>query len=157
MPHEDPRTSVERLIERRQEDPTRRGGRISGHALTSQRTVEAYLKAGVKPRWMERVIEIDRGIAAARRRLQRTYGALQAEHAEDPARFAAAWRDVAETSRFDELNELIRQHNDWYPIERDLPMDPRTRDYVLLSGRSYRRPVLGPEWVLEQFPIPPAA
>ncbi|MEY2534992.1 MAG: hypothetical protein QOF29_2902, partial [bacterium] len=25
-------------------------------------------------------------------------------------------------------------------------------DYVPVGGRSYRRPVLGPEWVLEQFP-----
>ena len=40
------------------------------------------------------------------------------------ARFAAR-------CRFDELNELIGQHNEWYPIERDLPMDLRTRDYVL--------------------------
>ena len=31
-------------------------------------------------------------------------------------------------------------------------MDIRTRDYVKVQGRSYRRPVLGPEWVLEQFP-----
>ncbi len=37
-------------------------------------------------------------------------------------------------------------------MERQLPMDPRTRDYVRLGGRSYRRPVLGPEWVLEHFP-----
>jgi hypothetical protein len=157
MPHDDARTSVERLIERRQEDPTRRAGRISGRALSSRRTVEAYLKAGVKPRWMERVMEIDGGIAAARRRLERAYRALQAEHAGDPASFAPAWRAVAESSRFDELNELIRQHNEWYPIERDLPMDPRTRDYVLLSGRSYRRPELTPEWVLAEFPLPPSA
>jgi hypothetical protein len=31
-------------------------------------------------------------------------------------------------------------------------MDIRTRDYVLINGRSYRRPMLGPEWVLEHFP-----
>jgi hypothetical protein len=31
-------------------------------------------------------------------------------------------------------------------------MDPRTRDYVKVNGRSYRRPELGPAWVLEQFP-----
>jgi hypothetical protein len=31
-------------------------------------------------------------------------------------------------------------------------MDLRTRDYVKVNGRSYRRPELGPEWVLEQFP-----
>src|SRR4051795_5013787 len=34
-------------------------------------------------------------------------------------------------------------------------MAPRTRDYVLLRGRSYRRPELGPEWVLERFPARP--
>ena len=47
---------------------------------------------------------------------------------------------------------LIEQHNDWYPIERQLPMDPRTGDYVRFAGRSYRRPILGPHWILEHFP-----
>jgi len=50
---------------------------------------------------------------------------------------------------------LIAQHNDWYPVERDLPLNPRTGDYVCVGGRSYRRPVLGAEWVLEHFPAPP--
>ena len=50
---------------------------------------------------------------------------------------------------------LIAQHNDWYPVERDLPLNPRTGDYVRVGGRSYRRPVLGAEWVLEHFPAPP--
>jgi hypothetical protein len=66
-------------------------------------------------------------------------------------------RALAESLRFDDLNDLIRQHNDWYPIERDLPMNPRTGDYVLIHGRSYRRPELGPAWVLEQFPAALAA
>ena len=47
---------------------------------------------------------------------------------------------------------LVEQHNDWYPIERQLPMDPRTGDYVRFAGRSYRRPILGPDWILEHFP-----
>jgi len=34
-------------------------------------------------------------------------------------------------------------------------MNPRTGDYVPVGGRSYRRPVLGPDWVLEQFPATP--
>ena len=48
--------------------------------------------------------------------------------------------------------ELIRQHNEWYPIERDLPMDFRTRDYVPVNGRSFRREPLGAGWILEHFP-----
>ena len=50
------------------------------------------------------------------------------------------------------FNERIRQHNEWFPIERQLPMDPRTRDYVLIHGRSYRREPLGADWVLSEFP-----
>jgi hypothetical protein len=33
-------------------------------------------------------------------------------------------------------------------------MDPRTRDYVPIHGRSYRKVPLGPDWVLEHFPPP---
>jgi hypothetical protein len=114
-------------------------------------TVEAYLKAGIRPRWMERIIEVDGGIARERRRLERAWRRLRDEC--DPDEFPARWRARVHTWRYDpELNELIRQHNEWYPIERDLPMDIRTRDYVRVGGRSHRRPLLGPEWALEQFP-----
>ena len=50
------------------------------------------------------------------------------------------------------LNELIGQHNDWFPIERQLPIDIRTRDYRLINGRSYRRPVLDAGWAAGEFP-----
>jgi hypothetical protein len=116
--------------------------------------VEAYLKAGVRPRWMERVSEIDHSIAFHRRDYARRYRRLREHYGDDDAAFAAHWREIAAAARFDELNELIAVHNEWYPIERDLPMDIRTRDYVLINGRSYRRPLLGPEWVLEHFPPP---
>jgi hypothetical protein len=31
-------------------------------------------------------------------------------------------------------------------------MNPRTKDYVLVNGHSYRREELGPDWILERFP-----
>ena len=31
-------------------------------------------------------------------------------------------------------------------------MDPRTKDYVKVGGRSYRRDPLDAEWILAQFP-----
>jgi len=152
------RSPVERVLERTLVDDSGLGRPLSRRAATTQRTVEAYLKTGVRPRWMERVVEIDQGIAAERRRLERAYRALQQECGRDRALFARLWRDVARGWRFDPaLNGLIEQHNEWYPVERRLPMNPRTGDYVPVGGRSYRRPVLGPEWVLEQFPASPAA
>ena len=144
--------SAERLIRSDLDRESGIGRPLSSLARSTRRSVEAYLKAGVRPRWMERVSEIDHAIAAHQRRLARRYRELRQECGADRAAFAARWREVASEARYDELNELIRQHNEWYPIERDLPMDLRTRDYVLINGRSYRRPLLGPDWVLEQFP-----
>jgi hypothetical protein len=146
------RSAAERLV-RQDLGPEEGVGRpISERARHTQRSVESYLAAGVRPRWMERLMEIDRGVAGERRRLADAYRELRRECGADRARFARQWRAAAARWRFDELNELIGQHNDWYPIERDLPMDPRTRDYVRIGGRSYRRRELGADWVLEQFP-----
>ncbi|HWK25245.1 MAG TPA: hypothetical protein VNS09_01705 [Solirubrobacter sp.] len=146
------RSAAERLVRKDLDETTGLGKPISSRARTSQRSVEAYLKAGVRPRWMERIAEIDAAIAAQQRRLARAHRRLQEECGADRAQFAERWRAFAARCRFDELNELIEQHNEWYPIERDLPMDLRTRDYVLINGRSYRRAPLTPDWVLERFP-----
>jgi hypothetical protein len=67
---------------------------------------------------------------------------------------AAAWEALAGRWDFGEVNELIDRHNRWYPAESRLPMDPRTGDYALVNGRSYRRRPLDASWVLERFPSP---
>jgi hypothetical protein len=70
------------------------------------------------------------------------------EHRRDPA----TWRRVVERWDFGELNELIEKHNRWYPIEARLAMDPKTRDYVKVGGRPYRREPVTAAWVLARFP-----
>jgi hypothetical protein len=149
------RSPVERIVARDLDEQSGMGRPLSSRAAQTQRSIEAYLKAGVRPRWMERVGDIDAGIARERRRLASVYRALQGECDGDPELFAARWRACARGWDFGELCELIEQHNDWYPIERDLPLNPRTGDYVRVGGRSYRRPVLNAAWVLEQFPERP--
>jgi len=146
------RSAAERLVKKDLDAATGLGKPISSRARLSQRTVESYLKAGVKPRWMERISEIDSAIAHQKRRFARAHRALREQSAGDEATFARRWTEFAERARFDELNALIQQHNDWYPIERDLPMDLRTRDYVLVGGKDYRREPLSAEWVLQRFP-----
>lgn len=116
-----------------------------------ERSAEAYVSAGAPPRWMERVLEVDRGIALEHERLAREHAELRAATGDDPAAFAERWRAHAERRRFDDLNELVRQHNAWYPIERNLPVDPLTGEYVEF-GRSFRRPELDAAWILERFP-----
>jgi hypothetical protein len=70
------------------------------------------------------------------------------EHRGDPE----GWRRRAERWDFTGLNELIERHNRYYPIEARLPMDPRTRDFVKVGGRSYRREMLDVTWILTRFP-----
>ena len=145
-------TPTERVLRKSRIDGEGEGKPFSERVRHHRRTLEAYFKAGSIPRWMERVSEVDQGIANERRRFAERYAALKGEYGHDREAFARRWGAIAEAARFDELNELIRQHNDWYPIERDLPMDMRTRDYVKVNGKSYRRPELGAAWVLEHFP-----
>jgi hypothetical protein len=147
----DTQDEVDRFLKRRLEDAEGVGKPLSRRSTQRRRSVEDYLRAGAPPRWMERLGQVDHGIARERRRLARAHRVLREELGPGPE-FAARWREVARSWDFAELNELIRQHNDWYPIERNLPVNPRTRDYVLVGGQPYRRPVLGPAWVLEQFP-----
>src|SRR5207253_1486938 len=38
------------------------------------------------------------------------------------------------------------------PAKSQLPMDPRTRDFVKVNGRSYEREPLDERWILSRFP-----
>jgi hypothetical protein len=148
------RTSVERLVARDVDETTGKGRPLSERARQSARSVEAYLQGGVRPRWMERAVDVDGGIARERRLLERAYEDLRTACLREGVDFVERWRALAEAWPFpSDLVELIDQHNEWYPIERDLPLNPRTGDYVRVGGRSYRRPELGPAWILEQFPV----
>jgi hypothetical protein len=94
--------------------------------------------------YMRRLRQIEQETAEHLERLEEAY----AERRADPA----AWRRVAERWDFGEVNELIEKHNRWYPIEARLAMDPRSRDFVKIGGRSYRREPLDAAWVLVRFP-----
>jgi hypothetical protein len=143
---------IENRLRRSLEDDTTVGKPLSRRARQTKRTVEAYLRAGGVPRYMERQRDIDAELSIHTFRLARAYRALQASARGDADAFARRWSERAQAWRFDRVNELIRQHNQWYPVETGLPMDPRTGDYVRRNGRSYQRAEVGPEWVLERFP-----
>jgi hypothetical protein len=126
-------------------------------------TIESYLRANSAPRYMRRLRDIEAEYRNQLRRLAAAYEELREVAGDDRSLFAQRWRRQAERWRFERLNELVRAHNAWYPIEANLPMDPRTGDYRPIRGASYRRIELGPEFVLEHFkprpdgadPVPP--
>ncbi len=150
-------TPAERYLRERAGELPGVGQPLTERARLAQRSVESYLTgANNPPRWMERVAEIDRRTRRERRLLAAERRALRAQHGRDATGFAAAWRTFAaergRSREHRELNELIRAHNEWYPVERNLPVDPRTGEWVSVAGRSFLRPLVGPEWVLREFP-----
>ena len=145
---------AERHIARSRIDD-RPAGPLTEQQLYTQRSVESYLRGAVMPRYMTRLREIHKLTERHREALAEERDALAAEHAGDPAAFADGWRERVGRWSFDAVNDLIRRHNEWYPVERQLPFDLRTRDYVLIAGRPYRRDELDADWALRQFPAEP--
>jgi hypothetical protein len=101
--------------------------------------------------WMRRLRAIEDAVEQHERQLGEAWRTL-AEEVEEPAAFAAAWRELAGTWSFAEVNELIERHNRNFPAEARLAMDPRTRDFVRINGRPYVREPLDVRWILDRFP-----
>lgn len=101
--------------------------------------------------WMGRLRAIEDAVEQHERRLGVAWRTLAGE-TEDNPEFAAAWRELADTWSFAEVNELIERHNRNFPAEARLAMDPRTRDFVRINGRSYLRQPLDADWILERYP-----
>jgi hypothetical protein len=125
---------------------------LSRRARQTQRSLESYVAAAVLPRYIERLREIADELAVQTFRLERAHRVLRTACGSDDALFERRWRAMAERWRLDHVNELIRQHNEYYPAESGLPLDPRTGDYVQIRGRSYMREPVGADWILERFP-----
>jgi hypothetical protein len=105
----------------------------------------SYLASLGGPRpYMTRLREIAARVERHERELEERWHELGGD--------ADAWRAHAERVDFADVNELIEEHNRWYPVEARLPMDPRTGDYVLVNGERYSRRPLDAAWVLRRFP-----
>ena len=131
--------------------------RLRRRVLAEPESVESYLRGNSPPRYMQRLRQIETEFGTQCRRLLAAYEALLEAHGGDAETFARRWQSRARSWRFDRLNDLVREHNAWYPIEANLPMDPRTRNFIPVRGGSYRRVELGAEWVLEHLPPRPTA
>ena len=101
---------------------------------------------------MLRLRQLEDECARHERELHAAWRALAAECAGQPDTFAARWRDVVGRWSFRRVNELIDDHNRWYPAEARLPMNPRTGDFIPVGGRPYRRSRLDAAWALRRFP-----
>ena len=109
--------------------------------------------ASFRPAYVGRLQEIRRLQEAHRACLARAYARLEARLGHDRDALLREWRAVAGSWSFARVNRLIAEHNERYPVERNLPFDPAAGDYAPIGGRPYRRPLLDAQWVLDRFPV----
>lgn len=147
-----------RALERDLEFNTLKGKPLRQRLRNATPAADSYVVSlgGPLP-YMQRLRAIEDETTEHERRLEETWVGLAAERGADGARFAESWRSVAARWSFHAVNEIIRKHNRYFPIETRLPMDPRTGDFVLVGGEPYRLQPLDAAWVLERFPADLAA
>jgi hypothetical protein len=102
--------------------------------------------------WMRRLREIEVRIGDHEERLAAAHQLLRDEYGDDDVGFRRAWEDAASSWSFRDVNELIERHNRNFPAEAQLPMNPRTGDFVPVNGRPYTRRPLDARWILARFP-----
>lgn len=142
-----------RLLERDLEGSPLLGRPLPRRMRNFRPAVDTYVVSlGGPPAYMRRLKAIELETEEHERRLREAWRSLAVECAGDREGFARRWRETAEGWSFDAVNDLIDRHNRWYPAEARLAMDPRSRDFVPVGGRPYRRRPLDAAWVLDRFP-----
>ena len=130
-----------------------RGRRVEPRRNFFRPSPESYVTSlgGPLP-YMIRLREIAEETQAHEQALERAWRELSEACAGDEGAFARRWRGIARRWNFTAVNDLIARHNRYYPAEARLPMDPRTRDFALVNGEPYCKPLLDAEWILARFP-----
>jgi hypothetical protein len=128
---------------------------LSEHIPSSLISLQDRVRAlaiGGAPAWSRRLKRIHDLTVAATADLQADWNTMARAARGDRSRFAAAWRQRAESFSFAQINELVDRHNRYFPAEANLPMDVKTLDYVTFAGGDYRRQRLDSAWILARFP-----
>ena len=114
--------------------------------------IAAYVAASLGlPRWAERLQELEGEEHQLLSRLRRAWIEL-ADATPDDGAFARAWLARVQATRFDEINALVDQHNEFYPVERRLPWELRLGDFRAPWGMEWRRTRRDAVWLLEALP-----
>src|SRR6059058_6007820 len=92
------RSPVERHVKRAMIDEESGYGKpLSRRQRQTRRTLESYLRAGVVPRYMQRLREIEQERRRQTSWLERAYRQLRERCGDDVEAFERRWRDTAAT------------------------------------------------------------
>ncbi len=106
-------------------------------------TAEDGLRAAMGiPYWIRRRKRLEHHMEELERRIESTWRRTSPRQ----------WTVVAASWDLSDINREIQDFNTFYPVERNLAMDPRTREFIEL-GRPWK-PIarLDSAWILTRFP-----
>ncbi|MFO8057261.1 MAG: hypothetical protein R6V10_08210 [bacterium] len=84
--------------------------------------------------------------------LERKWKMVADNYQHDPDKFNTLWRVIVETLDLEHINQLIKEHNRYYPIEANLREDPDTGRLMMGNTPWKPKKKITPERLLEKFP-----
>ena len=84
--------------------------------------------------------------------LARQYRQVAESCRQHPAKFKKIWTAIVETIDLSDLNQLVNEHNTFYPIEANLQADPETGQIMMGATPWKPKKKLSAEGLLARFP-----
>ncbi len=149
-PREQRRTE---LVARDLEGSPLKGRRLRRRLRNFRPALDRYVTSlgGPLP-YMQRLRAIEEKTEQRLMALDEAWREAAEQCAGDADAFARRWQERVRVYDFGEINDLIERHNRFFPAEARLPMDVKRRDFVLIGGEPYSKPLLDAAWALERFP-----
>ena len=122
--------------------------------LTEIEEIERHIHAD-KRAWRDHPATSTQGMelqTLLRRLTDRIEQILLAERETDGERFERVWKAMVETLELDRLNDLIKEHNTFYPIEANLKEHPDTGKLMIGNTPWKPKKKLTSEYLLDKYP-----
>ena len=80
------------------------------------------------------------------------YSKMMKQFSNSPEVFAQKWKESVESVELDTINDLIERHNNYYPVEANLTIDPKSEALMFGSAPWEPRKKVTKESLLQRFP-----
>jgi len=135
------------------DDNPYKGKPIYIHSPSFKIGLDEYIKAmDGAPAWVMRLKRIEDWMDQTSAKAHEEWVETALENVDNAGNFRREWMRYVENFDFSRVNKWICDHNEYFPIEANLPYDIRTGK-ILYGGRPFKKKqFLGPDWLLNQFP-----
>ena len=130
-----------------------KGKPIYIHSPSFKIGLDEYIKAmDGPPAWVMRLKRIEDWMDQTSTKVREEWFETALENAGNTGYFRREWIHYVENFDFSRVNKWISDHNEYFPIEANLPYDIRTGKIFYCGKPFTKKDFLGQTWLLDQFP-----